>query len=153
MALDNDIALLSQQLLLGALPREALRLLAFAAETRFLRAGDVLFRKGDLADCGYVVVTGTIALDAKDDGSVAAEIAGPGYLLGETALFAEVTRPATAIARETSTVMRLTRSVMARVLSEFPDAAVTIHDAIAQRVRSMAGQLQHVRMTISAIDQ
>ncbi len=152
MALDNDIDLLAQQALLGIMPREALRLLAFAAETRFLRAGDILFRKGEVADCGYIVVTGAVALDARDDGSPADEIAGPGYLLGETSLFAELARPATALARETSTVMRLPRSVMTRVLGEFPEAAVAIHDAIAVRVRSMAQQLQEVRQSMGAID-
>lgn len=152
MALDNDIDLLARQALLGMMPREALRLLAFSAETRFLRTGDVLFRKGEVADCGYVVVTGAVALDARDDGSPAAEIAGPGYLLGETALFAELARPATALARETSTVMRLPRTVMARVLSEFPDAAAAIHDAIAGRVRTMAHQLQDVRQSMGSID-
>ncbi len=152
MALDNDIDLLAQQALLGMMPREALRLLAFAAETRFLRTGDILYRKGEVADCGYVVVTGAIALDSRDDGSPAVEIAGPGYLLGETALFAELSRPATALARETSTVMRLTRPVMTRVLAEFPDAAMAIHGAIAGRVRLMARQLQDVRQSLGTID-
>jgi CRP-like cAMP-binding protein len=152
MALENDIDVLSAQPLLGVMPREALRLVAFAAETRFLRAGDILFRKNEIADCAYLLSTGMIALDARDDGSPAMQIVGPGSLLGETALFAEVQRPATAIARETATVMRLNRSVMTRVLGEFPDAAASLHQAISRRVRGMADDLGGVRDRLIAID-
>ncbi|MGL4439439.1 MAG: cyclic nucleotide-binding domain-containing protein [Bosea sp. (in: a-proteobacteria)] len=152
MALENDIDVLLAQPLLSVMPREALRLIAFAAETRFLRAGDILFRKNETADCAYLLTAGMIALDARDDGSPAMQIAGPGSLLGETALFAEVQRPATAIARETSTVMRLNRSVMARVLGEFPDTAALLHQAISARVQGMAHDLGGVRDRLMAID-
>ncbi len=152
MALESDIDLMCTQPLLGLMPREALRLLAFAAETRFLRAGDILFRKGESADSAYIVVSGAVALDSRDDGSPAIQVVGTGYLLGETALFAEITRPATAIARETTTVMRLNRSVMIRVLKEFPDAAATLHRAISERVQIMSGELAIVRQQMSAVD-
>jgi CRP-like cAMP-binding protein len=152
MALDNDIDLLMGQPVLGVMPREALRLIAFAAETRFLRAGDILYRKNEAADCAYFLTTGVIALDARDDGSPAMQVAGPGSLLGETALFAEVQRPATAIARETATVMRLNRSVMTRVLSEFPEAAAAVHRIISERVETMAHDLGGVRARLMAID-
>ena len=78
MALEDDIAILSQAPLFNLLDRDALRLVAFAAENRTLRAGDMLFRKGDRSDGGYVVSRGAIALDASDDGSPATFIAGPG---------------------------------------------------------------------------
>lgn len=152
MALENDIDVLLAQPLLGVMPREALRLIAFAAETRFLRAGDILFRKNETADCAYLVTSGVIALDARDDGSPAMQVAGPGSLLGETALFADVQRPATGIAREMATVMRLNRSVMTRVLGEFPETAVELHRALSDRVRGMAHDLGRVRNRLIAID-
>ena len=152
MALEQDIDVLSAQPLLGLLPREALRLLAFAAETRFLRTGDLLFRKDDRADGGYLVVTGSIALDPRDDGSPAAQIATPGFLLGETALFADVARPATALARETTTVMKITRAVMSRVLGEFPDSAAVLHQALSRRVLALSDDLAQVRQRIVAVD-
>jgi CRP-like cAMP-binding protein len=80
------------------------------------------------------------------------QIVSAGSLLGETALFAEVTRPATAIARETTTAMRLNRSVMTRVLGEFPEAAINLHGAIALRVQVMSNELGGVRDRLTAID-
>ena len=56
MALDDDMTLLARQPLLSLMERDALRLLAFAAESRILRAGDVLFRAGEpLRSYGHAI--------------------------------------------------------------------------------------------------
>lgn len=152
MALDDDIAILSEAPLFNLLERDALRLVAFASETRTLRAGDMLFRKGDRSDGGYVVSRGAIALDANDDGSPAAFIAGPGSLIGQAALFTRITRPATATAREPSTVIRVTPSLMRRVLEEFPDAAAAMQNAMADELDRLTQGLERVRQRLIAID-
>jgi CRP-like cAMP-binding protein len=152
MALDDDIAVLTRVPGLAVLEREALRLLAFAGQTRILIAGDVLFRKGDTADGGYVITSGSIALDARDDGSPASYVVGEGTLIGETALVVETMRAATAVAREPSSVMKLTREVVLRVLSEFPDSAVALRQSIAERLRDVTGELDRVRVALMAID-
>jgi CRP-like cAMP-binding protein len=152
MALDDDIALLARQPLLSLMERDALRLVAFAAENRTLRAGDVLFRSGENSDGAVLVISGAVALMSGDDGQPADEIAGPGTLLGELALFTSIKRPTTAVAREPTQIMRLSRSVMRRVLTEFPDSAQAIADAVAQRLRDFVGELSHVRDALNAID-
>ncbi|MBB4038934.1 CRP-like cAMP-binding protein [Microvirga flocculans] len=152
MALDDDIAILSQAPLFNLLERDALRLVAFASETRTYRAGDVLFRKGDRSDGGYVVSRGAVALDARDDGSPAAFIAGPGSLIGQAALFARIERRATATAREPSTIIRVTPSLMRRVLEEFPAAAAAIHDVMAEDLVRLTEGLERVRQQLIAID-
>ena len=152
MALEDDIATLSGAPLFGLLDRDALRLVAFAAENRVLRAGDVLFRRGDRSDGGYVVSRGAIALDARDDGAPAAFIAGPGALIGQAALFARIARPATATAREPSTVIRISPSLMRRVLEEFPQAAMAMRDAMATELERLAEGLEGVRRRLLAID-
>lgn len=152
MALDDDIALLARQPLLGLMERDALRLLAFAAESRILRAGDVLFRVGEPSDGAVLVISGAVALDSREDGQPAQEIVGPGALIGETALFAAVARPVTAIAREPTQVMRLSRSVMRRVLAESPASAEAIAAAVAQRLQGFVGQLTAVQQALTALE-
>jgi CRP-like cAMP-binding protein len=152
MALEDDIVTLSKAPLFMHLSRDALRLVAFAAESRILRAGDMLFRKGDASDGGYVVSRGAIALDARDDGSPAEFVAGPGSIIGQTALFIRIERPATATARESSTVIRIRPSLMHRVLEEFPDAAMTIHALMAAELEELTKDLERVRQTFLAID-
>ena len=152
MALDDDIAVLSGAPLFNLLERDALRLVAFASENRTLRAGDMLFRKGDKSDGGYVVSRGAVALDARDDGSPAAFIAGPGSVIGQAALFARIERPATAIAREPTTVIRVSPSLMRRVLEEFPNAAAAMHQAMAEELTRLTDGLEQVRRQLIAID-
>jgi CRP-like cAMP-binding protein len=152
MALDDDITILSQAPLFSLLERDALRLVAFASETRTLRDGDVLFRKGDRSDGGYVVGRGAISLDANEDGSPAAFVAGPGSLIGQAALFTRISRPATATAQEASTVIRVTPSLMRRVLEEFPDAAAAMRAAMAEELTRLTQGLERVRQKLIAID-
>ncbi|WP_262271362.1 cyclic nucleotide-binding domain-containing protein [Microvirga yunnanensis] len=152
MALDDDIATLSRAPLFNLLERDALRLVAFASESRTYREGDVLFKKGDRSDGGYVVSRGAIALDAKDDGSPEVFLAGPGALIGQAALFARIERRATATAREPSAVIRVTPSLMRRVLEEFPDAAAAIQDAMADELARLTEGLERVRQQLIAID-
>jgi CRP-like cAMP-binding protein len=152
MALDDDISVLSKAPLFSLLERDALRLVAFASETRSLRAGDVLFRKGDRSDGGYVVRSGRLNLDANEDGSPAAFEAGPSALIGQAALFTRIARPATATATEASTVIRVTPSLMRRVLEEFPDAAAAMQDAMAEELDRLTQGLESVRQKLIAID-
>jgi CRP-like cAMP-binding protein len=152
MALEDDIAILSQAPLFNLLEKDALRLVAFASETRSYREGDVLFKKGDRSDGGYVVTRGSIALDATEDGSPAAFVAGPGALVGQSALFARVERRATATAQEPSAIIRVTPSLMRRVLEEFPDAAAAIHEAMADELTRLTEGLERVRQQLLAID-
>ena len=97
MAFDTDIAVLAGAPLFSLLDPQPLRLLAFAAETRILQGGDVLFRKGDRSDGGYVVTDGAIMLDPGDGSPVF--VAEPGAVIGQTAFFIRMTRPTTATAR------------------------------------------------------
>ncbi len=152
MALDDDIALLARQPLLSLIERDALRLVAFAAESRTLRAGDVLFRRGEASDGALLIVSGAVALLGADEGRPAEEILGPGALLGEIALFTAVERPVTAIAREPTQVMRLSRSVMRRVLGESPQSAQALATALGERLRGFSGELARVRRSLLAID-
>lgn len=152
MALDDDIAILGQAPLFNLLEKDALRLVAFASETRTYREGDVLFRKGDRSDGGYVVSRGAVVLDVAEGGSPAAFVAGPGSLIGQAALFARIERRATATACEPSAVIRVSPSLMRRVLEEFPDAAAAIHDAMAEELARLTDGLERVRQQLIAID-
>lgn len=66
MGLEDDVGKLARTATFAALEPDALRLVAFSAETRILRAGDILFRRGEPSNGGFVVLSGSIALDASD---------------------------------------------------------------------------------------
>jgi CRP-like cAMP-binding protein len=142
MALDDDIALLARVPLFASLGGEPLRLLAFSTEARVLRAGDILFKEGQAADAGYVVAEGGLVL--ANSGGLSERLAGPGSLLGEIALIVETLRPATATAREPSTVLRIPRALFRRVLAEFPEAAQRIHEDFREKMRATTADLNRV---------
>lgn len=142
MSLEDDIALLARAPLISLIDRDGLRLLAFAADKHRLRQGDPLFRKGDRADCGFVVVAGEIGLDI--EGGKPVSVARTGDLIGATALFTQVQRAANATAREPSVVIRLTQQVMRRVLEEYPHAAAGMHAVLAQDLETLARDLVRV---------
>jgi CRP-like cAMP-binding protein len=142
MALDDDIALLGRVPLFASLGDEPLRLLAFSAETRELRAGDILFKEAQSADSGYVVVRGSLSL--ANTSGLGDRVAGRGALLGEIALVIETLRPATATAREATTVLRIPRPLFRRVLTEFPDAAQRVHEDFREKMRATTADLNRV---------
>jgi CRP-like cAMP-binding protein len=131
MALDDDIGRLTRIPLFAELERDALRLVAFSAETRILRQGDVIFRKGDSANAGYFVLSGSIAI-AADGGSE--RLVGPDCLIGERALMIPLKRSATATAREACSILQISRATFHRVLNEFPDSAVRVRAFVAARL-------------------
>ncbi len=143
MSLDNDIKFLARVPLFSAMDHEALRLMAFAAEKRNLQAGVVLFRRGDLGDGGFMIISGVVALEAPDRGNGGARSAGPGTLIGEHALLAEVRRPQTATVREPSSVLMISRALFTRVLHEYPNNARGVRRFWAQHLYDRLSSLKN----------
>ena len=141
MTLESDVRRLAGARPLDALPREALQLLAFSCEKRALRAGEKLFSRGEAAEGAFFVLHGEIAL-RKDE---AERRAGPGALLGETALLAETVRPADAAAECDSVVLSIPRETFRRVLTEFPESAAKIQRVAEARAKSLLSRLEVVR--------
>jgi CRP-like cAMP-binding protein len=152
MGLEDDIAKLSRIPVFSVLEPEALRLIAFSAETRILRAGDILFRKDEPSNGGFAVLSGSVALDAAEPGSGTARIVRAPGLIGETALLVETTRPATAIAREPSNVLRISRQLFHRILGEFPASAENLRRSLGAKLRQFTGELAAMSREILAGD-
>jgi CRP-like cAMP-binding protein len=139
MSIEDDIALLERVPTLQLLGSDSLRMLAIGSEQRNVEGGEALFREGDTADCGYVVQRGALRIN---DGGGAEIIARPGSLIGELALVAEMKRPASAVALEHSTVVRISRSLFQRVLESDPASAIRLRDEFAKRVNRIAGDIR-----------
>jgi len=149
VSIEDDIAFIERVPTLRMLGRTALRILAIGAESRYVHEGEVLFNIGDATDCGYVIQEGSFRLESK--AKTAEEfVAGPGTLLGELALLAETKRPATATAREPSTVIRISRSLFLKMLEGYPEAAHILRDQIAARAQQSMNEIRDVRALLDA---
>jgi len=140
MSIEDDVNLLASVPTLRLMGIEALRVLAIGSEVRLVNHDETLFRAGDAADCGFVVREGAIRVSS-DEGGYHDVVAGPGHLIGELALVVDIKRPATAVAIADSTVIRISRSLFARVLEGHPDAAYRLRDYFSTRASQAASEM------------
>ena len=105
-----------------------------------MRAAICCSRIGDDADAGFIVQRGAFQISFGDGGG-AEIVAGPGALIGELALVVAMQRPATAIALEHSSVIRVARSLFQRVLESDPAAARRLRDEFANRTSQIASDI------------
>ena len=147
MTIEDDITFLERVPVLRRLGAGALRIIAIGAENLSLRAGQVLFTAGDTADGAFVVQSGSFSLKPERAGEHEL-VAEAGTLLGESALLAETRRPATATARENSTVLRISRVMFLKMLEGYPDAAQRMRDMIAARTDQWAREVENVRAAL-----
>jgi len=146
MSLDSDISALSRIALFSELSAEQLRLLAFSAVHREVRPDEILFKEGDAASSGFVLTDGEIVL-SRGDGEKKKIVmtCDPGCLIGELALFINTIRPATATATKQSDVMEINRSLVTRMLNEYPHVALRLRAALANRLNATIAELGKVK--------
>jgi CRP-like cAMP-binding protein len=126
---------------LAVLEAEAVRLLAFDGQEMTLEPDAELFRQGELADSGYAVISGTVALERQAELPTPVRLMNGGSLIGVNALVVNCERPATATVREKAFLIRLPRILMLRVLEAFPDSATAfkryMEDSLAEQTRAL----------------
>ena len=143
MTIEDDIAFFERVPTLGLLGRQALRILAIGAESRYVHGGEVLFNAGDEADGAFVIQEGSLrpVVEAFEDGR--GVTVGPYTLLGEVALLTETSASghrdrARALDRAAHPAQRCS----SRCWTGFPDAARKLREhsgaraSISRRARS-----------------
>ncbi len=151
MTVEDDIAFFERVPTLNLLGRQALRILAIGAQTRYVHGGEVLFQAGEDADGGFVVQEGRFNLAPAADDEKAIAV-GPFALLGETALFTESTRSATATALEPSTVLLIPRPLFLKMLDSFPDTARRLRDVFAGRLNQSTQEMSNLREVLDSYE-
>ncbi|CAN7201663.1 cyclic nucleotide-binding domain-containing protein [Mesorhizobium sp. LjNodule214] len=145
MALDDDIRILSAVRLFEGFTQEQLRLLAFGAETTLLQANHKLYREDDVADSAYIVVSGRLVLYREQNGErIPINTVGPGTILSELALIADTNRLTSASAEIDSEVLRLSRKMFRRILEEYPEIAVQLHQRILEDFQALIRRIEEL---------
>ena len=148
MTIEDDIAFFERVPTLSILGRQALRILAIGAETRYIHGGEVLFNAGDEAEGAFVIQEGRFSLASSEE--IRDVTVGPFTLLGEVALFTETKRPITATALEPSTVLCIPRPLFIKMLDSFPDAARKLREIMASRLDQSSRDIGNVRAVLDA---
>lgn len=142
MSLAQDIAILQKVPMLSDFADEQLRLLAFSAESADFRDGQLLFDEGDRADGALLVASGEVSLQKRGKKTFEdVDLAGPGTLLGESALLVDAIRPCRAAAIGDVRVIRIRRALFKRMIMEFPELARRLFEVQAARFQTTAKAL------------
>lgn len=109
--------------------------------TRLLRCaeGQVLTREGEPAGDGFMllVLSGEVTVEtvvARRDAPVVVSVAGPGHLIGETALLDGGPRTATCTATAPVIGAGLSRNALQRMMRAEPEVAARLLAGVAQRM-------------------
>ena len=148
MTIEDDIAFLERVPIFRWLGAGGLRSVAIGAESYSVMAGQVLFTAGEAADGAYIIQQGSFSLRPNRT-SEHEIIAGPGTLLGEAALLVETRRPATATARESSTVLRISRAMFLKMLESYPDAARRLRELVSSRADQWTREIENIRTALT----
>jgi CRP-like cAMP-binding protein len=150
MSIEDDIGFFQRVPTLGLLNRQALRVLAIGAQSRYVHGGEILFKAGDRAEGAFVIQEGRFLLSPAGGGDGEDAQVGPGTLLGEFALVTETSRPATATAIEPATVVFISRSLFLKMLDSFPETARKLRDVFVGRMQQITGELGNVRAVLDS---
>jgi MFS family permease len=138
---ERELALLHGIDLFAPLPAPTLESLARALIPVRLKAGDELFRQGDIGDRYYIVADGVVEILV--DGQVVRDT-GPGGYFGEIALLRDIPRTATVRAKNDVELLALDRDDFIAAVTGHAASAEAADSVIAARLGSLRPGLASV---------
>jgi CRP/FNR family cyclic AMP-dependent transcriptional regulator len=107
------------------IPQEFLRQVGSGKTTLQIRKKQILFSQGDAAEAVFYILKGQVKLTvvSRQGKEAVVAVLGGGDFLGESCLAGQPQRLATATSLEDSTVVRIDKTVMTRVLRDEPTFA------------------------------
>jgi CRP/FNR family cyclic AMP-dependent transcriptional regulator len=126
------------------LETDELQRISGLCHTRHLKAGEMLFRKGDPGDSLFGLRRGQIRIEAGASGGSRQTLnfMGPGDLFGEVAVLDGQSRTADATAGEPSELFVLRREDFLGFLEREPRVAIKIIQLLCQRIRWQSERME-----------
>jgi len=145
LSLNEEVELLRNIPLFAKIEPSKLKLLAFTSERLTFKAGDVLFRQGDMGDAAYILIEGQaeVAVDTAKGPLKVARL-GKNDLVGEIAILCDVPRTATVTAETELVALRVTKDLFFRLVTEFPQIAIEIMRELAHRLERTTSDLREI---------
>lgn len=120
-----------------------LKLLAFTAERKTYKAGEVLFRQGDDGDAAYVILNGKadVVLEAEHHGENVLFQLGKNQIVGELALLCDTPRTATIRAETDLTALKLNKEVFTELARHDANFSFHMTRDLSQRLINTTNEL------------
>jgi CRP-like cAMP-binding protein len=143
MTVERDIEVLRRTALFARVDPVRLEVLAFTAAHRHFEEGTLVIERGQLLEGAYVVLEGSAVMLGEDgEGRPMASRLDRGDIIGETALMKPVPAKASVRAGEALELMEISRALFARLTDEFPELALGVAAAAADRLEGISGALR-----------
>lgn len=108
------------------------------------REGELVYKKGEMAQQMYVILAGKVRLYIGDTASGDwSEELSKGDFFGEGSLLEVIPRPNTAVALEDSELIAITRGTFLRMIRQNPEVSVKMMQRLAQRNREISAKVDH----------
>lgn len=143
--LASEVQLLQHAALFKRLPVARLKLLAFAGERMVYQPGELIFRCGDPSDAAYFIFEGEVeaTIPGSDEDVLIAQF-GANEMIGEVGVFTGNPRAASALAKVTTTVLRIPGQVFIDLIRDCPDCAMGVTTFLAELVERMVDRFDRV---------
>jgi len=142
MSLATEVDLIRRVPVFSAIGAEKQKLLCFSSERLTFEPGQVMFREGDAADAAYVVIDGTVEITVDTpSGPLLVNTLGESDVVGETAIFGDVPRTATATAKTRLEALRVCKDLFLDLVRDNADAAMQINRILATRLANTTARL------------
>jgi len=128
--------------LYAGLAADQLRICESIGSIATFAAGDAIFHDGDLGDCMYVVLRGSVGITKTPAGSapLLLDLIGEGDYFGEMCLVDNQPRSANAVAQEQTELRVLRREDLEKLMGVAPQTVLTLLKTNSQRLRQMNTQ-------------
>lgn len=154
MSLEQEVELIRRFPIFSKISLAKQKLLCFSSERLTYGANKEMFHKGDVGDCCYVVIDGTVEISVdSDNGPLVLSVLGSNELIGEIAIFGEVPRSATATTRSRVEVLKISKELFRSVIRENPDAAVELTRILAVRLANNSELLAHMSNEMARLEE
>ncbi len=151
MQLTETVAVLRGIPLFASFDPSRLKLLAFSSTYLTLDAGEVLFLEGDPADSVYLIDEGQANIyTGRGEQEVQVATLGKHGLVGEMAIFRDAPRSATIRAAGRLKVIRIDGEVFLRVVTEHPDAALTVMRILSEKLAATTDEYERLKAVTAA---
>lgn len=148
--LHEQAELLRRVPMFAKLEPSKLKLLAFTSESLTFEDGEVLFHRGDTADCAYVIMEGAVdVLSDTDDGIVVATTLHANELFGELGVIANEARSATLRARGTMQALRISDEMFLKLLADNSDVALDVMRQLSLKLTRSHRQYEEAQRELS----
>jgi len=142
VSINEEVELLRQIPLFAKIEPSKLKLLAFTSERLKFKADEELFHQGDIGDSAYIVIGDQAdVILSTDRGEVVVSTVKRNDIVGEVAILCDVPRTASVKAKEDLEVLKISKDLFFRMISEFPQMSVEIMRELAARLDRTNDQL------------